>query len=241
MSKDWALTGNERRFEQDELIVSKTDPKGRITYANRVFQRVSLYSESELLGKAHNIVRHPDMPRCVFRFIWDRLQAGHEVFGYVLNRCKNGDHYWVFAHMTPTFDGRRRITGYHSSRRVPSLAALAEVRALYADLLAIERRHRLPGEQWEASLPEFHARLASLGLTYDEWIFRLCAQRSTEEPTCPSPTRPAPPPPPQPIGATTGAGSPTPLASASGRPAAISRPASSTSTTPPRPRPCSTR
>ncbi len=237
MSRDWSLTGNERRFEPDEIIVSKTDLKGRITYANRVFQRVSLYDEAELLGKAHNVVRHPDMPRCVFRFVWERLQAGHEVFGYVLNRCKNGDHYWVFAHMTPTFSASRRITGYHSSRRVASERALARVRPFYADLLAIEQPRRLPGEQWQASLPVFHERLAALGLTYDEWIFRLCAAGATEEPPCPSPTRPGPNAAPR---TTTAAGSPTRPGSASAPPAATWRPASSTSTTPRPPRPCST-
>ena len=233
MSRDLSLTGNERRFEEDEIIVSKTDLKGRITYANRVFQRVSLFTEAELLGKAHNVVRHPDMPRCVFRFAWDRLQAGHEIFAYVVNRCKGGDHYWVFAHMTPTFSGHGRITGYHSSRRVAGERALAQVRPFYADLLAIERRHRLPGEQWAASLPAFHARLEALGLTYDEWIFRLCTAGAAEEPTCPSPTRPAEP---HAIAAapraTTGAGSPTPPASASVRPGATWRPASSASLTP---------
>ncbi len=241
MSRDWSLTGHERRFEPDELIVSKTDLKGRITYANRVFQRVSLYTEAELLGRAHNIVRHPDMPRCVFRFAWERLQAGHEVFAYVLNRCKNGDHYWVFAHMTPSFDAGRRITGYHSSRRVPSAYALDQIRPFYADLLAIERRHRLPGEQWAASLPEFHARLAALGVSYDEWIFRLCTAESPEQPTCPSPTRPHRPGSAASSPArTTGTGWPTRPGSASVRPAATWKPASSTSTTRPPPRPCST-
>ena len=111
------LTGVERTFGDDEIIVSKTDTKGRITYANRVFQQVAGYTEDELLGKAHSIVRHPDMPRCVFKFLWDTIGAGNEVFAYVLNKAKNGDHYWVFAHVTPTFDDHGRIISYHSNRR----------------------------------------------------------------------------------------------------------------------------
>lgn len=176
LSRDWSITGIERTFDRDEIIVSKTDPQGRLTYANRVFQRVAGYTESELLGKAHNIVRHPDMPRCVFRFLWERIQARQECFAYVLNRCKNGDHYWVFAHVTPTLNHNGSILGYHSNRRVPAESALNTIKPLYADLLAIEKRHRTPGEQWQASLPVLQDRIRSLGVSYDELIFQICAQ-----------------------------------------------------------------
>ena len=96
-------TGREISFGEDEIIVSKTDTRGVITYSNTVFQRVSGYTEEELQGKPHSIIRHPDMPRCVFRLLWDTVQSGHELFAYVLNLAKNGDGYWVFAHITPSF------------------------------------------------------------------------------------------------------------------------------------------
>ena len=115
-------TGVERRFAEDEVIVSKTDLRGHITYANEVFVRVSGFREDELLGAPHSIVRHPDMPRCVVQLLWDRIAAWHEVFAYVLNMSKNGDHYWVHAHVTPTFDEQGKIVGYHSNRRVPDAA-----------------------------------------------------------------------------------------------------------------------
>jgi len=83
-----APTGMERRFEEDEIIVSKTDLKGRITYANQVFLRVAGYSEKEVLGQPHNLIRHPDMPRCVFKLLWDTLEAKREIFAYVLNMAK---------------------------------------------------------------------------------------------------------------------------------------------------------
>lgn len=175
MRKKAYLTGNERYFQDDEIIVSKTDAKGRITYANDVFLRVSLFRENELLGKPHNIIRHPKMPRCVFRFLWDRISTGHEVFAYVINRCKNGDHYWVFAHVTPTYDARGEIVGYHSNRRVPSLSALKTIKPIYAELLAEEQRHQTPREQWRASLPILMDKLDRLGVTYDELVFSLCA------------------------------------------------------------------
>ncbi|MCA9297818.1 MAG: PAS domain-containing protein [Phycisphaerales bacterium] len=164
----------ERTFEEHEIIVSKTNRTGHITYANRVFQRVSGYGEAELLGRPHCLIRHPDMPRCVFRFLWDRIAHGHEVFAYVVNLCKNGDHYWVLAHVTPTFDASGGIVGFHSSRRVPDASALEAIRPLYADLLEVERRHRLPADQWGASLPMLEAKLEAAGVTYDEFVFGLC-------------------------------------------------------------------
>lgn len=81
----------------DEIIVSKTDLKGRITYANRVFLTIAGYTEQEVLGEPHSIIRHPDLPRCIFKLLWDTIQGGTEIFAYVINRCKNGDHYLVYA------------------------------------------------------------------------------------------------------------------------------------------------
>ncbi len=175
MRKQVMLNGNERFFDEDELIVSKTDTKGRITYANDVFLRIALYEEHEVIGKAHNIIRHPHMPRCVFRFLWERIATKHEVFAYVINRCKNGDHYWVFAHVTPTINENGRIIGYHSSRRVPSESALNTIKPLYEELLKIESKHHIPREQWSASLPVLYDRLESMNLSYDELTFQLCA------------------------------------------------------------------
>jgi PAS domain S-box len=114
------LTGVERTFGTDEIIVSKTDPKGRIIYANEVFLRLAGYAESEIIGQPHSIIRHPDMPRCVFKLLWDTVQSGNEIFAYVVNRSKNGDHYWVLAHVTPTFDGQGNMSAI-----IPTAAARA--------------------------------------------------------------------------------------------------------------------
>lgn len=122
-------TGVERTFGVDEIIVSKTDPQGRITYANPVFLRVSAYSEDQLLGKPHSVVRHPDMPRILFKLLWDTIAAGQEIFAYINNLAADGAHYWVLAHVTPSHkDGR--LIGYHSNRRLPERAAVAEVSRL---------------------------------------------------------------------------------------------------------------
>jgi len=167
------LTGRERTFGADEIIVSKTDPKGRITYANEVFVRISGYSEDELLGQPHCLVRHPEMPRCVFQFMWDTLKGGQEIFAYVVNRSKNGDHYWVFAHVTPTFDVSETILGFHSNRRVPDVRSVARVKGVYAALCREEQRFENPKQQVSAGMPALHAFLESEKTTYEELVFSL--------------------------------------------------------------------
>jgi PAS domain S-box-containing protein len=170
---DGILTGVERTFRSDEIIVSKTDTKGRIIYANEVFQNISGFSESELLGQPHSIIRHPSMPRCVFKLLWDTIESGKEIFAYVLNRAKNGDEYWVFAHVTPTFDSSGKIISYHSNRRSPKRDAVAKAAGLYAKLLAEEARHADRKEGMAASTGMLVDLLGNLGKPYDEFVFSL--------------------------------------------------------------------
>ncbi|MCP5143650.1 MAG: PAS domain-containing protein [Gammaproteobacteria bacterium] len=166
-------SGRERSFSQDELIVSKTDPQGKITYANRVFLRVAGYDERELLGVQHNIIRHPEMPRCVFRFLWDTIGAKREIFAYVLNLCKNGDHYWVFAHVTPSLNDAGEIIGYHSSRRVPERRAIDAIAPVYKSLHAEERKHSSPRQGLEASTGMLLDYLGQRGGDYEQFVFSL--------------------------------------------------------------------
>ena len=167
------LSGRTITFDEDEIIVSKTDLRGVITYANDVFVRVSGYAEAELLGAPHNILRHPEMPACVFRLLWDTLGARKEIFAYVNNRAKNGDNYWVFAHITPSFDERGRVVGYHSNRRAPYPDALAQVKPLYASLLAEEQRHGRREDGIQASLRLVEELLAKAGMSYGQFVFSL--------------------------------------------------------------------
>lgn len=166
-------TGHERTFHEDEIIVSKTDLKGIITYANLVFQRVSGFTEQELLGKPHNIIRHPDMPRCVFKLLWDTIAQGNEIFAYVVNLCKNGDHYWVFAHVTPSFDNQGNITGYHSSRRVPEKAAVDQVVPIYKMLLEKEASYANWRDGMQAATETLLQHLDQAGVAYDEFVLSL--------------------------------------------------------------------
>ncbi|MFN8666206.1 MAG: PAS domain-containing protein [Gemmatimonadaceae bacterium] len=166
-------SGRERTFGEDEIIVSKTDLQGKITYANDVFIRVSGYDEHELLGAPHSIIRHPDMPRAVFKLLWDTLGAGREVFAYVNNMARNGDNYWVLAHVTPSFDRNGTIVGYHSNRRVPERSKLEKLQPIYAALLAAERRHADRRDGLVASVALLEATLATAGIAYDEWVWSL--------------------------------------------------------------------
>ncbi|MEW1959981.1 PAS domain-containing protein [Kineococcus sp. NPDC059986] len=168
-----APTGVERRFGDDELIVTKTDPRGVITYANEVFLRVSALTEAEIVGQPHNIIRHPGMPRGVFDLLWETLRSGSEMFAYVVNLAADGAHYWVLAHVTPSVDAHGKLLGYHSNRRVPEPAAVAAVRRLYDELLAVEARHSRPADAVKASRAALAAQLAAAGQTYEEFVWSL--------------------------------------------------------------------
>ncbi len=93
------------------VLIYKTDTKGLITYCNDEFEKMSGYARAELIGKSHNIVRHPDMPPAAFKWLWDTLKQQRPWRGLVKNRCKNGDYYWVWATVAPLFDDGK-VTGY---------------------------------------------------------------------------------------------------------------------------------
>jgi len=170
-------SGMESLLGEENIIVSKTDLQGRITYANRTFLEISGYTEAELLGAPHNLIRHPDMPRCVFKYLWDTIRAGNEVFAYVVNLAKNGNHYWVLAHVTPSFDKNGEISGYHSNRRAPNREVLPKVQELYRALLSTEQRHSNPKEGMNASLQQLLDILGSSNLTYDQFVWSLIDNR----------------------------------------------------------------
>ena len=166
-------TGVERTFGEDEIIVSKTDDKGRITYANTVFLRVSKFDEADVVGQPHSLIRHPDMPRTIFKLLWDTIQSGEEIFAYVNNLAADGAHYWVLAHITPSRTSAGSSGGYHSNRRSPGRGAVRDVDALYRLLVAEERKHARPADAMSASCLLLDRELASLEKTYDEFVWSL--------------------------------------------------------------------
>lgn len=163
----------ERLLLADELIVSKTDLHGRITYANETFRRISGYTRAELLGAPHSLIRHPDMPRCVFQLLWDELHAEREVFAFVKNLAKDGAFYWVFAHVTPSYDASGRVIGYHSNRRAPARSAIAALEPVYAKLSAVEQAEHDVKSALAASSRALRETLAAAGKSYGELIFSL--------------------------------------------------------------------
>jgi len=161
----------EIEFGRDEIIVSKTDSTGRILYANDVFCRVAEMDTREMIGQPHSIIRHPDMPRAVFKLLWDHIQAGEEIFAYVKNMSKTGKYYWVIAHVTPTTDAAGKVLGYHANLRCPSRKGIADIEPLYNKLLAEEQRHQDPGEGLAASCATLEEAWRSEAGSYDEFIW----------------------------------------------------------------------
>ena len=127
-------------LDPKRYIVSETDEKGKITFVNDYFIEVSGYTEDELMGKAHSIVRHPDMPKVVFKLLWETISQGKNINAVVKNLAKDGRYYWIFTE----FESRRdtdtgEIIGYHAARKSISKHVLEIIAELYAKLLKIEK------------------------------------------------------------------------------------------------------
>ncbi len=130
MKKNYPVTGTEIDYPASSNILSTTDPKGIITYVNSDFIEVSGFDESDLLGRSHNVVRHPDMPPAAFEDLWSTIRQNRSWMGIVKNRCKNGDHYWVDAYVTPILDNGQ-ITEYQSVRRKPERGLVERAEQTY--------------------------------------------------------------------------------------------------------------
>ena len=166
-------TQHEKVLKEEDFIVSKTDLKGHITYGNRIFIEMSGYSERELLGAPHSILRHPDMPRAVFKLLWETIQARQEIFAYVKNLAKDGSFYWVFANITPSFDSAGSLIGYYSVRRRPRTEAVQAAGALYRTMLEAERRAGDGQAGMKASTAVLQQILDQKGVSYEEFVLGL--------------------------------------------------------------------
>lgn len=166
-------TGRETFFDADEIIVTKTDSKGKITYANEVFLRMSVLTEKQAIGAPHSLIRHPDMPRAIFKLLWERIQSGTEIFAYVVNMATTGDHYWVFAHVTPSRDASGNIIGFHSNRRKPDPQQVAKIQPIYRELHAIESQTADRKEGLALAASKLETIIRETGKSYDEFIFAV--------------------------------------------------------------------
>lgn len=165
-------TNVEMLLRDDDFIVSKTDTKGVINYCNRIFMEFAKYEEQELLGQQHNIVRHPDMPRCIFKLLWSTVQDKKEINAYVKNMSKDGSFYWVDANVTPVMDDKGVIQGYYSVRRKPDPKKLEKVKKMYNLLLSEEKKYGSK-DGLIASEKLLNKILNDEGKTYEEFIFSL--------------------------------------------------------------------
>jgi len=169
MAAESQCLDQERTFARDELFFSTTDRKGFIQASNDVFVRISGYAAEELSGRAHNIIRHPDMPRVVFKLLWDHLAAGKGIAAYVKNRAKDGSFYWVLAAVRP-------IPGGHLSVRLkPATPWFALIPGVYAELREVEERVEREGgsrsDAMEASAARLDEVLAANGIDgYDAFM-----------------------------------------------------------------------
>lgn len=165
-------TNVEKVMRENDFIVSKTDTTGVLTYCNQIFMEFAKYEEHELLGQQHNIVRHPDMPRCVFKLLWDTVKQGKEINAYVKNMAKDGSYYWVDANITPVVNDKGELQGYYSVRRKPDSVRLNKVKKLYKTLLDEESKYS-KSEGMKASEKLLNKILKDEGKTYEEFIFSL--------------------------------------------------------------------
>ncbi|WP_316858873.1 PAS domain-containing protein [uncultured Cohaesibacter sp.] len=167
-------TGIEKRFGDSEILVSRTDKTGHITYCNAFFRDFTGYESQSLLGQPHSCMRHPDMPRAIFKIIWDTLEANTEAFAYVQNLTTSGDHYWCFAHMTPLYDDKLELSGYQASRRVPNHTVVRDtIEPLYQELRTIETKIKDKNEALQASTEHLETLLKDKSTSYRNFILSL--------------------------------------------------------------------
>ncbi len=155
----------EIKFSKRKFIISKTDLKGKIIFTNKNFCEVSGYTEAELIGEPHNILRHPDMPRAIFFLIWQKLLIGENISGIVKNLAKDGRYYWAIADFEAKKDKNGKIIALTAFRRIAPESVVNEIKELYSTMLSIEKKHGM-----EKSLAYLEAFLEAENTTYDDFI-----------------------------------------------------------------------
>jgi len=166
-------TQKEIQLNPKRYIVSKTDARGIIEYGNDYFTEVCGYSESELIGKPHSIVRHPDMPKIVFKMMWDRINQRQNIMAVVKNLAKNGDHYWVVTEFEPKVDPiTNEIISHTAFRKAAPRKAIEVMEPIYAKLIEIEKEGGM-----EASEKFLRGFLEDKKMTYDEFVDNIIGNK----------------------------------------------------------------
>jgi len=161
-------TNIEFKLDSNDFLVSKTNQKGIITYCNEPFMEAAGAEEVDLLGKPHNVVRHPDMPKAIFKLFWNTIQNKKEIFAYVKNLRFDGGYYWVYANVTPSFDNNNNIIGYYSIRRKTNPKALDIIKPIYKKMQSLER-----SEDISKSETYLNNILQEKGVSYEEFSNNL--------------------------------------------------------------------
>lgn len=165
-------TGVERKLAEEAFVVSMTDTGGRITYVNRTFIEISGYSEAELLGKPHSLVRDPEMPAAIDRLMWDALKGDREFLLLIRSLGKDGSHHWGFLTIVPSHDAQGRVIGYYSVQRKASPEAIAVIGPLYRAMR--EEELRTPGDRGvQAGLSMLNSVLKEKAMGYEQFVLHL--------------------------------------------------------------------
>lgn len=153
-------TDTEIEVRNIDIIVSKGNEAGDITYANPIFFKIAGYTQSELIDKPHSLIRHPDMPKVIFKVLWDHLKSGKDTHAFVKNLTKDGSFYWVYAHVRVATNPDGSFRNYVSTRKTMNTKARPTIKLLYAKLLQEEEVGGI-----DASLKVLEEFLASRGET----------------------------------------------------------------------------
>ena len=163
-------------WDKTQTIVSKTDIYGTIEYVNDVFAQVSGYHEFELVGQPHNLIRHPDMPKIIFKVMWDNIKQGNKFHGIVKNLSKTGRYYWVITDFDYVLDDNAKIIKYIARRKAISNRVVKKIESLYKILLQIESVKGI-----EASEKYLLGYLEDIDMTYVQYITKLMVDDENEK------------------------------------------------------------
>ena len=161
-------------LDPSKVIMSKTNHKGIIQYINNYFVEVCGYSEVELMGKPHNIIRHPDMPKVVFKLMWERLHKGESIFAVIKNLTKDGGFYWVVTAFETTYDKNGNILAHYARRKAAPKEVVEIASGIYERILAIEKHDIKLAEE------SFYEVLEANGLNYDEFFLEIAGMNESE-------------------------------------------------------------
>ena len=165
---------NEIILDPSKVIMSKTDYKGVIQYANEYFMTICGYEEYELMGKPHNVIRHPDMPKVIFKFMWERLHKGENIYAIVKNLAKDGSYYWVMTTFETTYDEDGDILAHYARRKAVPIEARKTFEDLYKRIIKIENQNEEVAEKY------FYGFIEDSGKTYDELFLSILGMKENE-------------------------------------------------------------